>query len=162
MAKQRKLDFTGIESWEGITRSLFISNIKFKYPIWTEEGLFMQGIVNNEAAAMHLQWLNVAKMELLHRFFIDHEITFEKDQESGIEMISINLWDKPISFFNDASEKKQEKIIEYIRKYDWQLFEFWQRVFNVKYSDDDILAEYCCIGDMFMGLEKELTDSSDL
>jgi hypothetical protein len=157
MEKQRKLDFTGIESWEGITRSLYINNIKFKYPVWTDDGLFTQGIANNEGAALHIQWLSVGKMELLHRFFIDHKITFEKEKASRESIISINLWDKPISFLNDVSEEKQEKIIEYIRKYDWQLFEFWQRVFNVKYSDDDILAEYCCIGDMFMDLERVLS-----
>lgn len=147
-----------IDEWFSSTGwHLHLNDIYFEYPVWTENGMFMDGVSTSEIGNMHLKWIMDNKMGLLEKFFSNREITFIKPFSGG-NMVSIKLWDKPFTYFANASVEKKEGIVETLRGYDGLLFEFWQILFREERSDNVIIKDYGCIPEKaFMELDTKVS-----
>jgi hypothetical protein len=146
-----------LDDWYNGTWRLVINDIDFKYPVWNEDGLFMHGVSKSDIGVVNLQWFKVNRIGLIGTFFDNREIVTEK-QASGNSIISIKLWDKPFSYFTNASIEEKVRIAESIRGYDGVIFEFWQEVFDRKNSDDEIIKLLGCIPEKaFADLDQEIS-----
>ncbi|MCD4675965.1 MAG: hypothetical protein K8S18_08220 [Desulfobacula sp.] len=145
------------ENWFDNYWHLIFQDISFRYPVWTGDGLFMQGVSKSEIGDITLKWLMDSKIELLKKFFDNREIVIDIPP-SGRNVMEIKLWDKPISYFAKASSKNKERIAEIIRGYDSVSFEFLDNLFERRMSDEEILKDLGPIPeDAFNELEKEIS-----
>lgn len=145
------------EDWFDNYWHLTFHDISFQYPIWTEDGLFMNGVSKSEIGDVALKWLMDNKIELIKKFFDNREIIIDT-LPSGRDVISIKLWGKPFSCFTNASIEEKEKIVEEIRRYDGVIFEFWDDLFGRNMSDAEILKNLDCIPEKaFMGLDNKIS-----
>ena len=145
------------ENWFDNYWHLIFQDISFRYPIWNENGLFMQGVSKSEIGDINLKWIMDSKIELLKKFFDNREINIDT-LPSGRNVMEIKLWDKPISYFAKASIKNKETIAEAIRGYDSVSFEFLDNLFDRRMSDKEVLKDLGNVSaSAFLDLEKEIS-----
>ena len=145
------------ENWFDNYWHLIFHDISFRYPIWTESGLFIQGVSKSEIGDINLKWFMDSKIELFKKFFDNREININT-LPSGRNVMEIPLWDKPFSFFTTASIKNKETIAEAIRGYDSVTFEFLDNLFERQMSDAEVLKDLGPIPeDAFKDLEKVIS-----
>ncbi len=145
------------EDWFDNYWHLIFHDISFRYPIWTEEGLFLQGVSKSEIGDVTLKWLMDSTVELLKKFFENRKIQMNKLSPER-DLLKIKLWDKPFSYFTEASVEEKERMVDGIRRYDRVIFEFLDDLFGRDMSDDKILKDLGCIPEhAFKDLDKELT-----
>jgi len=148
-------DYTKIEEWFEGCLHLRINDIDFKYPEWTEDGLFMHGVSKSNIGDVNLKWFKSGRIGLIKSFFNNREVDF-KLHSANEDMISIKLWDKPFSFFTNSSVELKKNIVKAIRGYDGKIFEFWQEVFKRELSEAKIINLLGCIpADAFKDLEED-------
>ncbi|MBA3010034.1 MAG: hypothetical protein FP812_07335 [Desulfobacula sp.] len=128
------------ENWFDNYWHLIFQDISFRYPIWTEDGLFLQGVSKSEIGDLGLKWFMDSKIGLLKKFFDNREIHINT-LPSGRNIMEIKLWDKPISYFAKTSIKNKERIAEAIRGYDSVTFEFLDNLFERQIPDKEVLKD---------------------
>lgn len=145
------------ENWFDNYWHLIFQDISFRYPIWTESGLSIQGVSKSEIGDINLKWFMDNKIELLKKFFDNREININT-LPSGRNIMEIKLWDKPISYFAKTSIKNKERIAEAIRGYDSVTFEFLDNLFERQMPDKEVLKDLGYFpGLAFMDLDKEIS-----
>jgi hypothetical protein len=141
------------ENWFDNYWHLIFHDISFRYPIWTEDGLFIQGVSKSEIGDINLKWFMDCKIALLKKFFDNREININT-LPSGRSVMGITFWDKPLSYFTTASIEEKEMIAEAIRGYDCVTFEFLDNLFERQMTDEEVLKDLGPIPkNAFKGLE---------
>ena len=77
-------------------------DINFKFPVWDENGLFVQADSITHEGADELKSIKENNQKYLQKMFVNRETTFEIADSGKITML-IKLWDKPLSFFTKAT-----------------------------------------------------------
>lgn len=136
---------------------LDMNGISFMYPVWDENGLFVQAVSETHEGADYLNSIKENNQKYLSRMFIGRKTTFETAVSGRVTML-IKLWDKPISFFTNASPADKEKIVEYLRNSAHRIDEYWNYRHCIDGSRNDDVVEYLVIPeDAFSELEKEIS-----
>ena len=133
-------------------------HILFKYPIWDENGLFVQADSVTHGGADELNIVKENKQKYLDKMFVNREISFETVDSGKIRML-IKLWDMPLSFFTNASTVNKEKIAEYLRFLSsGHLDEYWSMRHYLDGSQNEIVETEMAISeDTFNELENEIS-----
>jgi len=126
------------EDWISNYWHLEIAEIEFKYPVWNQDGLFTLAESVSELGVILIKWLFDTKMELFKKFFYNSDIRLQIKSPTS-HVISIKLWDRPLSDFTKATTEDKERLAQMIRKQDSFLFEFWQEILDKGKSDNEII-----------------------
>ena len=132
------------EDWINNYWYMELKEINFKYPVWNKDGLFMLGESKSELGVVTIKWLLDAKMELLKKVFDNSEINLQKKSPTS-HVMSIKLWDRPLSDFVKATTEEKESLAVMIRRPDPFIFEFWQELFYKEKSDNEIIDYLGCL-----------------
>ena len=93
----------------------------------------------------------------LKKMFVNREATFEINFSGRVTM-SIKLWDKPLSFFSNATYGDKEKIVAKLREVAHRIDEYWNYRHYLDGSWNDDVEEYLALPeDAFSELEKEIS-----
>ena len=126
------------EDWFNNHWHLWIQGLDFKYPVWNQDGLFMLAESKSELGVVTIKWLLDAKMELLKKVFNNSEIKLQIKSPTS-HVMSIKLWDRPFSYFVNATIEEKESLAVMIRRQDSFIFEFWQELLDKGNSDNEII-----------------------
>jgi len=112
--------------WVDCCWSIDVDDIKFKFPVWNKDGLFVHAEPLGEKGSLSLAWLIDRRLDALRAEFDIKEIVLKKDF-SPPYYLSIKLWDLPFSKYVEGDSDEQGDYAENIRSLDMQLSEFWQK-----------------------------------
>ena len=99
-------------------------------------------ISESEIGNVVLKWLMDEKLELFKKFFGNREVILD-NLSSTKHVMSIKIWDKPFSYFTEASTEEKIGFARKIRDYDAEIFEFLQGLPDSKSNiSDDEIPEY--------------------
>jgi hypothetical protein len=147
-----------MDHWfSGTCRYLDMYGIDFMFPVWSENGLFVQAESITHEGADELKSIKENKQKYLQKMFINREITFEINFSGKVTMV-IKLWDKPLSYFSKANYGGKEKIVNKLREVACRIDEYWDYHHYLNGSRNDDVEEYLAIPeDAFNELEKEIS-----
>ena len=147
-----------IDEWfTGTCWCLDMHDINFKFPVWDENGLFVQADSITQKGADDLRSIRENNQIYLQKMFVNRETTFESG-DSGRVTMSIKLWDKPLSFFTKTTPADKEKIVEKIREVAHRIDEYWNKSHYLDGSGNDFVEEDLALPeDAFSELEKEIS-----
>ena len=146
-----------INHWfSGTCRYLDMYGIDFMFPVWNENGLFVQAESMTHEGADELKLIRENNQKYLKKMFVNCETTFEINFSGKVTML-IKLWDKPLSFFSNATYGDKEKIVDKLREVAGRIDEYWDYHHYLNGSRNDDVEEYLAIPeDAFNELEKEI------
>jgi hypothetical protein len=147
-----------VDEWfTGTCWCLDMHDISFKFPVWDENGLFVQADSITHKGADDLQSIKLSNQKYLQKMFVNREAMFVSGDSGKITML-IKLWDMPLSFFAKATPADKEKIAEYLREVSHRIDAYWNNSHYLDGSEGDYVEEDLAIPeDVFNELEKEIT-----